>query len=90
MTSIQIKKLTDEIKNLYNIYSKSMQTMKRIHAELQPSQKPQKPEARSRKPKARRSQKPEAKSQSEKPKPEAKPEARSHKPEAKSQQKIKI
>ena len=55
-----------------------MQTMKKIHAELQPSQKPQKPEARSqKKPKARRSQKPEAKARSQK--------ARSQKPEAKSQ-----
>ena len=54
-----------------------MQTMERIHAELHPSQKPQKPEARSQKPKAR-SQKPEAKSQ--------KPKARSQKPEAKAGQ----
>ena len=69
-----------------------MQTMKRFHAELQPSQKPQKPEARSQKPKARRSQKPGAR-RSQKPEvrsqePEAKsqkPKARSQKPEAKSQ-----
>ena len=46
-----------------------MRTMKNFHAELQPSQKPQKSEARSqKKPKATRSQKPEARSQ----KPEAK------------------
>ena len=54
-----------------------MQTMKKIHAELQPSQKPQKPEARSQKPKARRSQKPEAKSQ--KPNAEARSQSQPNK-----------
>ena len=78
----------DEIRNLYNIYSKSMQTMKRIHAELQPSQKPQSQnlEARSRKPEETKSQKPEVRNQEPEvrsQKPEAK--ARSQKPKAKSQ-----
>ena len=55
-------------KTLYNTYSKSMQAMKRINAELEPSQKPQKPEAGCQKPKARsQRQKPEAKSQKPKP-----------------------
>ena len=67
-----------------------MQTMKRIDAELQPSQKPQsqKLEARSRKPEEAKSQKPEVRSQE----PGAKPKAgsQSQKPEARSQQKKKI
>ena len=64
-------------KNWYKIYSKSMQTMKQIHAELQPSQKPQKPKARSSQPEAKSKKKLEAESQ--------KPNARSEKPEAKCQ-----
>ena len=73
------KKFMDKIRNLYNKYSKSMQTMKRIHAELHPSQQPQsqKLEAISRKPEEAKSQKPEARS--------AKPGARSAKPKARSQ-----
>ena len=61
----KIKKLMDEIKNGYNIYSKFMQTMKKNHAELQPSQRPQKPEARSQKKPKARSQEPKARSQTQ-------------------------
>ena len=77
-----------------------MQTMKRIHAELQPSRKPesQKLEARSRKPEEAKSQKSEARSakpgaRSAKPKAGSqsqKPEAKSQKPKAKASPKKKM
>ena len=88
-THTKIKKLMDEIRNLYNIYilaakpkaAEARSSKPEAKSQKKPEEaKSQKPNARSEKPKARsQSQKSEAKSQ--------KPKARSQKPEAKASQK---
>ena len=81
-THTKIKKLMDEIRNLYNIYILAAKPKAAEARSSKPEAKSQKKpeEAKSQKPNAR-SEKPKARSQSQKPK------ARSQKAEAKASQK---